>query len=553
MTDSKTEVINIKNIILNAVLNHKSIFIAIVLLLASYYLQDVIFTRNVADVTSDVPVFVKTIEFQKVFMVLFPYILGMILIYISDKINAAVVPKIELETINVLSEQVIESIKNTKKDVDVNLLMMHIKKITETSGIYKTIVSYIIPTLIVIIALVYNMMKGDTGTGIVVIIMLIALIIITTKLEFDSIEEAYIAEEIDGELYDNIHDILTNIDSVITSDTKDKELKNINDASKKTYDALYKSNKSNNDTTHGLLILLLLTMIGINFMSYNLYTQNIIDTSTLISNILLSTLFMDYYNYCIRSIMTIMRDVGKFYELQTFFSEFSLTSETKNTKTHNLVIKEGDIVMKNINLSYKNKVVYHNFNLHIAGGSKVCIIGPIGSGKSTLIKMLAGTINYDGDIFIDKQNLNECTYESIVKQIAYISQHPKLFDNSILYNLNYGSHYSKEEIVEKLDELGLVPFFDQFPQKLETNVGKEGTKLSGGQRQFVALIRSIIQNKFILLLDEPTSSLDEKSKKLFMDLIKNLKKTIIVTTHDKQIFPIFDEIIDVSKVKNMKT
>ena len=93
-------------------------------------------------------------------------------------------------------------------------------------------------------------------------------------------------------------------------------------------------------------------------------------------------------------------------------------------------------------------------------------------------------------------------------------------------------------------------FIDTFPNKFDTIVGSEGSKVSGGQRQFIFLIRALIQNKPIILLDEPTSSLDTKYRTLFIELIKTLKKTektIIISTHDKLISSLFDSTIDISK------
>jgi ABC-type bacteriocin/lantibiotic exporter with double-glycine peptidase domain len=107
------------------------------------------------------------------------------------------------------------------------------------------------------------------------------------------------------------------------------------------------------------------------------------------------------------------------------------------------------------------------------------------------------------------------------------------------------------QIKQKLQSIGLSDFINTFPEKLNTVVGKEGSKVSGGQRQFIAMLRSIIQNKKIILLDEPSSSLDEKTKKLMMTLIKNLKnRTIIISTHDKQLLSLFDIVVDITKIKS---
>ena len=91
---------------------------------------------------------------------------------------------------------------------------------------------------------------------------------------------------------------------------------------------------------------------------------------------------------------------------------------------------------------------------------------------------------------------------------------------------------------------------NSFPKKLQTVVGKGGTKISGGQRQFIAFIRMILQNKSIILLDEPTASLDQKNIKLFINLMQRLKgKTVVIATHDEKLLPLFNSVININEYK----
>ena len=102
----------------------------------------------------------------------------------------------------------------------------------------------------------------------------------------------------------------------------------------------------------------------------------------------------------------------------------------------------------------------------------------------------------------------------------------------------------------KINEMNLTDFFNSFPNKLHTSVGKEGANVSGGQKQYIALMRALLQNKKILLLDEPTSSLDVDAKKILIDVIKKIKnKTIIISTHDPELVHIFDTVIELDKLK----
>jgi ABC-type multidrug transport system fused ATPase/permease subunit len=547
------ESINTNSLIFDTVLENKVILLSTIPLFVGYYLQDTVFTRSIAEVTSNIPEYFDNIDWRKILIVLLPYIISLILFYISNIISSKTSSKIEVDLINKLTDKLIESIRTSKKTFNVNDLILHVKKLAETKNIYNIFITYIVPTFIVAIGLIYNFILSDGTYTIYVILILIVMMLVTMKLEYDSIYNAQKTEESYNELYDEIHEIMINIDTVITSNTRENEMTNVGNVGTKTYELACISELNNSNTTYGLQTFSIVTMLGINYMSYSLYKDGRIDASVFTSTILLSLLFMDYYNYCIHAIAELISSMGKYNETKNYFEDFKIeiTPPEIEKRLIELKIIKGDIVFKNINLKYDNKQVFKNLNLEIKGATTTGLVGPIGSGKTTMLKMLAGIIDYDGEILIDGQNLKECTYESIVDNIAYISQHPKLFNKSLYYNINYGSCYTEEEIYKKMKELGLMPFIQSFQNKLDTVAGKEGSKLSGGQKQFVALIRAIVQNKSIFLLDEPSSSLDETNKQIFIDLIKKIKnKTIIISTHDVEIMVLFDRVINVGNIAN---
>lgn len=549
-SDTETS-IDINSVFIEALMKNKVVIFATLPLFMGYYLQDTIFTRSIAKVTSNVPEFVEDISVLKVFDVMIPYIASLMMFYISNIITARATYRIETYAVHNLTDKLVESVKTSKKQINVNDLILHIKKIGDTKNIYSIIMTYIVPTIIIGVGLIYNFSKGDTLYSLIVIMLLVTITLITTKLELDSIQYAHNTEKSVNVVYDDIHELMTNIDSVLTSNTQKLELENLSKTKKNTYNLQCQSSLNNNNTTYGLQTLNVATVLGINYLSYRLYSSNRIDSALFTATILMSMLFMDYYNYCIYAIADLINSMGRYKEMREYFKEFKIIKQLDTDRLMTLKITKGNISIKNIFVRYDGKSIFSNFSLNITGNSITGLVGAIGSGKTTLLKLLAGIVEHDGDVLIDNHNLKDCTFESIVDNIAYISQHPKLFNKSIYYNLNYGSAFTKKEISVKLDKLGLTPFIDSFPKKLDTVVGKEGNKVSGGQRQFLSLIRAIIQNKSILLLDEPSSSLDSTNKDLFIKLIKLIKpnKTIIVSTHDSQLMSLFDVKINVTKEK----
>lgn len=548
----EVERIDISNIFWDSLMNNKIILLAMIPLFIGYYLQDTVFTRSIAKVTTNVPAFVHNIDIKKVLIVMLPYIVALVLFYISNVITTKAINKIELETIQELTNKLIESIKTSKKQININDIILHIKKVSDTKSIYTVLVTYIIPTIIIGLGLLYNFIQIDGKYSLLVILIFIVMMLITMKLEFSSIDHAYNTENSTNAIYDEIHEIITNMDTVITSNTQEEEMKKVKAAKDKTYELACISTVHTNSTTYGLQAISIVAMLGINYLAYRMYYAGRIDEVMFTSTILLSLLFMDYYNYSIQGIKNLINSMGRYNETKNYFNDFLIIKKSAEQLKREFVLKilEGNITIKNLSIVYKNNEIFKGLNLQINGNSVTGLLGPIGSGKTSILKALAGIVDYTGDILIDGQNLADATYESITHNIAYISQHPKLFNKSIYYNINYGSNYTQDEISTKLKDLGVSSFIDSFPNGLDTIVGKEGNNVSGGQKQFIALLRSLIQNKSILLLDEPTSSLDTKNKNIFMQLIKNIKnKNIIISTHDKQIMPLFKNVIDVSKLK----
>ena len=283
-------------------------------------------------------------------------------------------------------------------------------------------------------------------------------------------------------------------------------------------------------------------MFLIDGVAVNLYYKEMITSDMLITLCMTSYMFIQYYNSSVFKIKSVMNYIGKYKELSQYFGNFKINKEKKQI---NEKIGTGTIVFKGVHAIHDGVPLKKQLDFEIKGKTKVGIIGEIGTGKTSILKILCGLKTYTGTVYIDGKNFKDFSYEMITNNTTYIPQHPKLFNRTILDNLSYGTNYSEEEIIDYIKKLKLDKFFKKFDNGIYSNVGKEGAKLSGGQKQIVALIRAIIHQKQIILLDEPTSSLDSETKAIFINLIQSIKdRTIIVVTHDTSIHELFDEIIE---------
>lgn len=203
-----------------------------------------------------------------------------------------------------------------------------------------------------------------------------------------------------------------------------------------------------------------------------------------------------------------------------------------------------EILLSLENVSYSHN--YHDtgvekINLKIYPNEKICFFGENGSGKSTLLKILISIYTPDsGKIIYNKEFFNE------KMKVSFVEQTPNFFPGTLLENISFGSdNFDYCKYNHTLCECGISEFDKQFPQGLDTRIIENGSNLSGGQRQQLSLIRAIYNQPKILLLDEPTSSIDKvKEKSIFDTLIKSsVARTVIATVHNKELLTYFDRIV----------
>jgi ATP-binding cassette, subfamily B, multidrug efflux pump len=233
-------------------------------------------------------------------------------------------------------------------------------------------------------------------------------------------------------------------------------------------------------------------------------------------------------------------DWGIITESDELFDKTPKTLETKN-KTFNTdkePLPSTGIGMRNVAFSFPGREtnILNDISFHIAPGENVVILGDIGSGKSTILKLLLKFNEpNEGYVYLNGKPYSEMTMKEIKNKIGYVPQQPLLFNRTVLENITYGTEgVSREKVEAFVKKIGVDKEFVNLENGLDTKVGKNGSKLSGGQRQIVWCLRTFFQDPDILILDEPTASLDEKSTQTLKNLLQVMmkSKTVIVVTHD---------------------
>ena len=203
-----------------------------------------------------------------------------------------------------------------------------------------------------------------------------------------------------------------------------------------------------------------------------------------------------------------------------------------------LQISNGNINFKNIIFKYKKEnegTVLNSVNLKMHGGKMTSIVGHSGAGKSTILNLIPRFYDsISGDIKIDDQSIYKCTINSLRNNISLVSQDTTLFDDTIRNNIAYANlHASQKEIEEAAKNSFASEFIEKMPDKYETMIGENGTRLSGGEKQRLSIARAMLKKSKIILLDEATSSLDAETENKIQGAISLLTKnrTTIVIAH----------------------
>ena len=212
---------------------------------------------------------------------------------------------------------------------------------------------------------------------------------------------------------------------------------------------------------------------------------------------------------------------------------------------------QGNITFENTCFQYQEdgKPAVSNLNLQIRAGEKIGILGRIGSGKSTMLKLASGL--YDGstgNVMLDNIDMRQIDPNFLRSQILLLGQSPRLFLGTLRENMDLArsdGYSSDQELLEALQRFGLDKIIRSHSKGLDMPLGEDGLGLSGGQKQIIALARMTLRNPRIVLLDEPTTGLDQATERMSLQAISQWAqdKTLLVVTHRPQVLQIVNRII----------
>ncbi|MCT7647146.1 ABC transporter ATP-binding protein [Aliarcobacter butzleri] len=255
--------------------------------------------------------------------------------------------------------------------------------------------------------------------------------------------------------------------------------------------------------------------------------------------------FLTYFTMILAPVHTILGVINNFPKVKVSLNRV-LEILPKQKDNIELKTTNFDLNIKNLEFSYLNNKIFENLNLFIKERSKIAIIGKNGAGKTTFADLLCGFLKANnGDIFIGNEKIGENDYINFSSYLVKLEQTPIIFDDTLKNNLLLAKNSAKEEeLIDCLKKTGMCKWFRNLQKGLNTNLLESGANLSGGQKQRLALSRLILLNPKIIILDEFTSSIDEKDTTWFYENISTIfpNSTIIAITHNLNMLSHFDKV-----------
>lgn len=450
-----------------------------------------------------------------------------------DKLDTVFIPQLSSYIRKNVVMVIIKSMKGHYKDPEVGELISKVIKLPFViRDIFHQIRSFLMPALLVLIFAIGFMFYVDPTLGLIAFFSILIFISMLYAFSQKCFSESKKTEMMSNHMYEEISDLFSNVLHVFSFDQLEHEVIRL-EKIQENHDKQYRKTLNCSANFKMLFNATYFTFfIGLSAYAFNLYSKKIIDVGKLTSVIIILLYVVNQMEVMSSEIRDFVGNLGVVKNIQDDINQMEKIINKTAFETENFKPNTGEIFIKDLNIDFP-QFLLHIDDLHIHNGEHISIGGSIGSGKSTLIQAIMKYIPYEGEITIGDQNISKVEREELRRYITYIPQQPKLFNRSIYENIIYGSKVNDIETVKRLiRDLDL----HQLPiENLNRLVGKNGSKLSGGQRQIVYFLRFLMRDATpIVILDEPTSALDSQTRDTILKILDVLlkDKTAIIITHD---------------------
>ena len=549
MNHETVKPITLKELFVGFVKDHPLMFALFCILILAYPINEVVLPHYYGKIINAIQTKTSII----------PYLMPVIALFIiaqgfnvaSDYVDVKIQPMI-IEYVREYCLQFLHKLSNDYlQEYPIGAVMARLIRVPFTFFAYMNdLIARYIPTLVTFFGVTIYLLLTD---GVLALIVLIITFIVMGFSFFTvdgCIDTAQTRDYHYNKIYEEVDDVLRNQISVLSSNTYDFERAK-RDEIQRHYSKYAEKTLECSIKYKFIAMLIVIVLLGLfvwrgmvlfkdKRLPYSIIISIFMIMFGLFNKVLSHT---DAYKDMVYRYGILMDSLGLFNGLIPKIKKSAFDTIGKKPQS------DVCISIQNVSFTHPDadQPVLKNINVDLKCKQAVAMIGNVGSGKSTLLKLILRYMKpTQGSLYLYGRPYDEIDPKKIRKHIGYINQVPVLFNRSIYENIVYGNDgVTEHDVWMLLERIGVKEVFEKFPDKLNTNVGKNGGKLSGGERQLVLIARVLLQNPDIIVFDEPTSALDPEATKKVIDIMLRIKnmKTLIVITHDHSLLKHFDSVI----------
>lgn len=495
----------------------------------------------------------------KVFMMLIGiWIIIQILNLVQSYVNMYIVPKFQSFIRQYFFDRIIESYSENYQELELGKI---ISKIIRSPGIVQSIFieikDFLLTNIFMTVSNFIYLASHNFKLGLIFLVAILSIYVVS--FIYFRVCNGYITETQDSydEVHEEIQDTLSNLISIYTSQQSKDEKIRIREYNIKTNKNQMDTYSCNNKFRIIFSLLYIIIFLVLNYYAYTLFKNKEIKLSAFVSIFILNYSIFNFITSFYYDAYTFMNMYTKVNHITTFIEGLPVYKYTEGQQIPNP--EKIDIEFDKVVFSHSPTIepIYNELSFKVPFGQSLAVMGTIGSGKSTMAKLLVRLQKYQGgEIKLNGLKIDELDIINLRKNVLYVPQHPILFNRTLWDNISYGlgPEIQVEDFYNVLRENGMSDLVEIYEKKMYEKVGKTGSNLSGGQRQIIWLIRCLLRPSKIIILDEPTSALDEKNAQNVIKLISKLSegRTLIVITHDSDLLPHMDRMIFFDKGEIVK-
>jgi len=514
----------------------------------------------ITNITSNIITFAQkknnTMSFQYFYWFIFAIIAYIVVSflwrYIENQLLTKIRPWIRIQLMHLL----LMTNNKTFSDTNFTKLYSPMNRICDMYYfIAHTVLNYMLPNLVYLLIVSVYFVYINPMYGLVFVIgnTLLAMYWMLNMKEIVKANDTYEKTVVKTDMH--IIDLLNNVDKVIYRGQTESELNELSALNNNNFiNARAYYNVSNYHTTVMTSIIFIVIIFSVWYL-IKIYFQGKMSITLFITSFSILLLYREKMTILIETLPEFVDFIGRAENVLFHFKHvndhYRTFDDNSNYKTHSLEFKKIQFhnVSYKYNINSNNVFENRNFLLKSDNNQIIGITGRSGNGKSTFIKLLLRMYECNsGYITIDGVDIKELDPNYIRSQITYVNQNSKLFDRKVIDNMLYGCVNQEicDHFLEKILKYPNITKLYKNTDIKNKNAGLMGENLSGGQRQIANMIGGLINPSKILVLDEPTNALDPELKKEVLEMIKEFsryKQAIIIITHDKDIFPLFTQQI----------